>query len=259
MTLDQLVEHFFLYVLVFVRITVMMVVLPIFGARLTPLTLKVGLSALLTLLVVPLLQSPQVPEALSLLSVLFLVGREVLAGMIIGFATTLIFMAFQFAGTIVGLQMGFGIVNVVDPQSNIQVSIIGQFLYIVAVLIFLTIDGHYFLIRALVHSFDVIPLNQAMFTGKLVQKVIAMTAEVFVIAIKIGIPAISALLLTSVALGVVARTVPQMNVFIVGFPLNIGLGLIMLATSMPMVLYLFRKLLVTFEQDVLIIIRLLGG
>jgi flagellar biosynthetic protein FliR len=121
----------------------------------------------------------------------------------------------------------------------------------------LVIDGHYFLIKALAHSFQVIPLNQAVFTGKLVQKIVGMTAEVFVIAIKIGIPAITALLLTSVALGVIARTVPQMNVFIVGFPINIGLGLITLATSLPIVLYLFRKLLLVFEKDIMTIIHLM--
>ncbi|MBN2008086.1 flagellar type III secretion system protein FliR [candidate division KSB1 bacterium] len=259
MSFDQLINQFYLFAMVFVRITTMMVVLPIFGSRLTPLQLKIALGGLLSFLIVPLLPSHHIPESLNLFILFYHITREVLVGLVIGFATTLVFMAFQFAGTIVGMQMGFGIVNVVDPQSNIQVSIIGQFLYIIAILVFLSLDGHLFLIKALVHSFQVIPLNQAVFTGKLVQKIISMTAEVFVIAIKIGIPAIAALLLTSVALGVIARTVPQMNVFIVGFPLNIGLGLFTLATSLPIVIYLFRKLLIVFEHDIITIIKLMPG
>jgi flagellar biosynthetic protein FliR len=256
--MEIILSKIHIFIVVFVRISMIIVLLPIFGYFLIPIKVKISLAALLTLLIVPLLPVQHLPEPQNLIALVYMIGREAIAGLIIGFATTIMFMAFQFAGTIVGLQMGFGIVNVLDPQSNIQVSIIGQFMYIIALLIFLAIDGHYFLIQALVHSFKMIPLTGAMFSGKLLNKFIEMSAQVFIIAVKIGIPMIVTLTLTDVALGIIARTVPQMNIFIVSFPLKIGLGLFALASFLPLLLYMLKKLLDVFQQDVTTIIKLLA-
>ena len=256
--MDFLISKFHLILMVLVRISIIIFIFPLFGYSVVPIKIRIGLSILLTFIVVPLILDQHINGPENLLVFFFMVGREALCGLIIGFSATLLFMAFQFAGTIVGLQMGFGIVNVIDPQSNAQVSIIGQLLYIVAILMFLAINGHHYLIEALVHSFEVIPLTKPIFTDKIVHKIVMMSADVFVIAIKIGIPTIIALLLTNVALGIMARTVPQMNVFIVGFPIGISLGLFTLASTFPLYIFLFSKLMRMFKTDMTTIINLLA-
>ena len=161
-------------------------------------------------------------------------------GLILGFVVLLLFIGIQFAGQLAGLQMGFGIVNVIDPQSSEQVSIIGQFLNILAILLVLTLNGHHLILQGLVHSFEVVPLGGIEFKEVVMQKLVVLSNEVFIIAIKISIPVLLSLFLISVAMGILARTVPQMNVFIVGFPLKIGVGMAMLALSLP----LFQMVLV---------------
>jgi len=256
--MDLLFSKIYVAFFILARISTIIFIVPVFGYGLIPVKVKIALCLLLTLLVFPFVNSSTIAEPQNLWMFFFMISKEVIAGMIIGFTTTLLFLAFQFAGTLVGMQMGFGIVNVIDPQMNIQVSIMGQFMYIIAMLLFLAIDGHQFLIQALVQSFQVIPLTGAMFGSEIITKMVSISAQVFVIAVKIGIPAIIALLLTSIALGIIARTVPQMNVFIVGFPLNIGLGLIALAGSFPILIFLFRKLMVVFQNDVEMMIKLLS-
>jgi flagellar biosynthesis protein FliR len=257
--INDLLAQFYLFILVFIRIVTVLVLIPIFGYEVIPLTLKLGLSVLLTFLVVPLLPATGIVEPQNIPMLFFAIGREVVAGLTIGLSTIFLFIAFQFAGTLIGIQIGFGIINVVDPLTEVEVSIIGQFINIVAMLLFLAIDGHFFLIQALVQSFNTIPLSGAIFSGKLVGKIVGLSSELFVITIKIGIPVILTLLLTETALGVLARTVPQMNIFIVGIPLKIGIGLFFLATSLPILKYVFNKLLISFENDVMTIIRLLGN
>ena len=256
--MEYIISQFHLFSMVFIRISVIIILVPIFGSRLVPTKLKIALSGLITFIIVPLLPPQNLPDPENIFMFFYVISREVFTGLIIGFATTIIFSAFQYAGTLMGMQMGFGIVNVVDPQSSIQISIIGQFLYIVAILLFLAINGHLFVIQALVESFQIIPINTMIFSEKLVQKIVLMSGQIFVIAIKIGVPTITALLLTTVALGIIARTVPQMNVFIVGFPLNIGLGLFSLAVSFPVLIYLFQKIYKIFQNDIMTIIELLA-
>jgi len=129
--------------------------------------------------------------------------------------------------------MGFGVVNVIDPQTQAQVSITAQFHNILAVLIFLAADAHHIIIGAIVQSFDLINPAQVDFSNVTPEIILRYFSTMFVIAIKIAAPIMAILFFLSVGLGLVARTVPQMNVFIVGFPLQIGVGLLMVALAMP--------------------------
>ena len=251
--LQQLVLLF----LVFGRIAAIIALLPIFGHNNVPVLAKIGLAIFLSLIVYPAVKSTTVQVPDSVFPLLFLFVKEVVIGLAIGFTAVLIFAGVELGGTLVGMQMGFGIVRVIDPQTQQQTSIIGQVQQLLALLVFLIIDGHHFLIRALVYRFEVVPLFRSRLASNLVMKLIEMGGDMFLVAVKIGSPVIVSLLLTSVAMGILARTVPQMNIFIVSFPLKIGVGMLALAMSLPIFLLVFRKIFAQFQTDFLALIRLM--
>jgi flagellar biosynthetic protein FliR len=153
--------------------------------------------------------------------------------------------------------MGFGIVNVIDPQSSNQVSIIGQFLNILAILLLLTLDGHHMILSGLVTSFETIPLGGVSFQDGLMFKLMDLTAQVFIIAVKISAPILMALFLVTAAMGVLARTVPQMNVFLIGFPLQIGVGLAALVIVLPLFSVFVERLLVHTNRNLVALLDFL--
>jgi flagellar biosynthetic protein FliR len=149
--------------------------------------------------------------------------------------------------------------EVIDPNSSQGVSIIGQFQFILALLIFLAIDGHHLLINAVVQSFAIVPLGHVAISGATAEIMTRICVDIFAIAVKLSAPVIVTLFLTDVALGIIARTVPQMNVFIVAFPLKIGAGLLILAASLPFFNYVLGKLILGMDRDLLRLIASMKG
>ena len=178
-------------------------------------------------------------------------------GVVMGFVVLLLFVGIQFAGQLAGLQMGFGIVNVIDPQSSNHVSIMGQFLNVLAILLLLSLNGHHTILTGLVTSFETIPLGGVELKVGLMYKMITLTTQVFVIAIQISAPIMTALFLVTVALGVLARTVPQMNVFMVGFPVQITVGLGAFLVCLPLFGMLVERLIVAMRRDLLVMVDLM--
>lgn len=255
--MDYWLGQFHIFLLVLLRVSALLIVAPIFGHRNYLARAKVGLAVMVSLVIFPLVadQGLAVPEGI--FPYAFMMIREVIMGLVLGFAVLLMFVGIQFAGQLAGLQMGFGIVNVIDPQSSEQVSIIGQFLNILAILIMLSVDGHHMILRGLASSFDAVPLGQVAIKAPMMSKLIALTSQVFVIAIKISAPILIALFMVSVALGVLARTVPQMNVFIVGFPVQIAVGMGAMMMALPLFYMLLRRLMSTLERDLFVLIDFL--
>jgi len=249
------VQEIQVFLLIFVRVAAMMAILPIFGDQAVPVMVRLGLSFFLAVIVYPIVpKSVLMPQGVS--EFIFQLSQMFFTGLFIGFFGIVFFGAIQLAGEIAGFQMGFAIVSVLDPMSRIQMSIIAQFQNFMAILIFLLLNGHHLMIRGIVESFQYIPLLGTTWTGNLAQILIQMTGQMFVIAVKISAPVFVTLLLTNVGLGIVARTLPQMNVFIVGFPLQIGIGLATLALSVPLFFYIFEKYFVQFSTDWIRMIRL---
>ncbi|MBN98446.1 MAG: flagellar biosynthetic protein FliR [Gemmatimonadetes bacterium] len=242
-------DQFHIFLLVFLRVSALLAVAPIFGHRLYLGRAKVGLGIMVSFIAFPLVSQSgiQVPEGV--FPYAFMMVGEVIMGLILGFVVLLLFIGIQFAGQLAGLQMGFGIVNVIDPQSSEQVSIIGQFLNILAILLVLTLNGHHLILQGLVHSFEVVPLGGIEFKEVVMQKLVVLSNEVFIIAIKISIPVLLSLFLISVAMGILARTVPQMNVFIVGFPVQLAVGLSVLVASLPLFYIILNKALKVLERN----------
>ena len=236
--------------LIILRVGGIMTVAPIFGHRSVPTMAKIGLILLLSIILLPTLATVPVKLPGELFSMTAVLVKEVVAGLLVGFTSLLLFIAVQFAGRIIGLQMGFGIVNVIDPNSQTQVSLVGQFQFILAMLIFLSLNGHHMILSAIANSFEVVPLGQITFTNLTSEVIIRAVVDTIALAIKLGAPCIVTLFLLDVSLGIIARTVPQMNIFIVGFPLKISVGLTMIGISMPIVGYVFSKLLQGLNSNV---------
>ena len=235
--------------LIMLRVGGIMTVAPIFGHRNVPKLVKIGFIIIFSLVLLPTIPAESVklpPEMFALTGVLI---KEVAAGLIIGFISLLLFIAVQFAGNIIGFQMGFGIVNVLDPNSSAQVPIIGQFQFLIVMMIFLALDGHHMVLSAIAGSFRVIPLGQINFTGISAEIAVRAVVDTLALAVKLGAPCIVTLFLLSISMGIIARTVPQMNIFIIGFPLKIGVGLFMLGVSLPIFGYVFSKLLQGLDSN----------
>ncbi len=225
-------DDFESFLFVLFRVAAFILFAPILGSRQFPVLAKIGFILLLSLTVYPLVKPllPEPPRGMFELTMYLTI--ELLIGLAIAFASRLIFTAVQIGGTMVDFQMGFGVVNVIDPQTETQVSVTAQFQNIFAILIYLSVNAHHTTILAVVESFQLINIQAFHFDGTAMNIVVKLFIDTFIVGIKIASPIMAILFFISVGLGLVARTVPQMNVFIVGFPLQIGAGLFMIGLSM---------------------------
>lgn len=244
-------------VLIFARVGAILLTAPLFSSGSIPVHVKVGLSFMLAVIVFPLVSVNDTFVLLPIASLGIAMAGEVLIGVIIGFTARLLFAAVQLAGQLVGFQMGFGIVNVIDPQTSAQVSIIAQFENIITLLTFLALNAHHFFILAIAKSFEVVPLLTFSFTNSLMEALLRLSCDMFVVAAKVAAPIIAILLFTSVALGLLARTVPQMNIFIVGFPLKLAIGLLAVGLTLPLLSAMLRNLFQGLGEDIAVLMKLM--
>lgn len=222
-----------LFFLVFVRIGAIMMSIPVISQRSIPITLKVGMAMAISIILLPILDLETPSYYFEIITFGIGVLTEIMLGIMIGISVNLIFSGIQLAGQLVGYQMGFAIANVMDPQSGGQASILSMFFNLTAMLIFLVINAHHWFLSSLAESFSLVPLFEFKVTGSLLEHMMRLASNMFIIAVKVAAPVMAALLLASICLGLVARTVPRMNIFLVGMPLKIGMGLIFVAISLP--------------------------
>jgi len=151
------------------------------------------------------------------------------------------FEGIRMMGQLVGFQTGFAIVNILDPQSGMQVSILSNMAYLLAMTLFLILNGHHILLSAMRESFEIINVGSLNLNGQIFQKIIDTSADMFVIAIKIGAPAIAVLLFTKVVFGLITKLIPQMNIMIVAFPVQIVIGLVFFGVSLHVLLRFMER------------------
>lgn len=231
-----------IFFLIFLRLGAIVMTAPIFSSRSIPLLFKAGLALAASILLFPLLKLQAFPAVAGAIPFTIGVIGEILLGVIIGFSVKLMFAGIQMAGQLAGYQMGLALANVMDPDTSEQFPILAQFNNLVALLIFVTINAHYWFIRALVESYRLVPPLGFQFSNSAMDQIVNLGGNMFIVAVKIGAPVVVALLLTTVAFGLIARTVPQMNVFIVAMPLSIAVGMLFIGFSIPY-LASFLKLL----------------
>ena len=246
-----------IFILVFLRVSAMIITIPILGDSVVPVRIKVGLSLLITFLIFPFFQTAAWTLSFDIFSLGFRMAGEIMIGVMIGFTGRLIFDGIQLAGQLIGFQMGFSIVNVIDPVNNEQVSIISQFQYLIAMLIFLIMNGHHIFLYAIAESFRILPPLGFHFSAGMMQLLLVFVRNMLEVAIKTGAPIIAVLLFLSVGLGLVARTVPQINIFIVGFPLQIAIGLIGIGLTLPVFLRVVEGYFSNLEGEIIALLRLM--
>ena len=246
-------KEFIAYVLILFRVGGIMIFAPVFGSALVPGQAKVAISMVIALVLLPVVGFVP-PAALSLRYIVYVAATESIIGMLIGFAASLIFVAVQLGGMQVGQQMGTEIGGVFNPFLETQSSLVGEFYFFFTMLIFLGINGHHILLAALVQSFRTVPIGGAALTVGALGMVIKLFGYLFAIAFAISAPMLLALFLVTVAMGFVARTVPQMNILIVGFPLRIMVGLTVMILTLPSIGYFLAKAIGIVLRDLPILI-----
>lgn len=229
------------YMWVFARIGGMVAVAPIFGTRTVPARVKIILTLIISLAVVPMLGEGPGIDPLSFAGLLVLI-QEILIGAFIGFSVSLVFDALITGGQIIAQLMGLGFASMMDPQNGVSVPVVGQFYTVMATLIFLAINGHLLLIEMIVSSFQSLPigvgLSRESFMG------LALWGKwVFIGAIMVALPSIVALLIVNIAFGVMTRAAPQLNIFAVGFPITILFGFLVMVLTLPNFVDKFYQLL----------------
>jgi flagellar biosynthetic protein FliR len=247
-----------IFLFIFLRVSAIMMTLPFFDSKNIPVLFKIGLSFAMSIILFPVLKLTGIPFLTDVISFGIGVVSEIMLGVIIGLSVKLIFAGIQLAGQVAGFQMGLAIANVLDPVTNAQNSIIAQFKYLTAMLIFLSINAHHWFLRSLVESFRLVPPFDFQFSNPLMKHLMLLASNMFIIAIKVGAPVIVVMLLTSVALGLVARTVPQMNIFIVAMPLKIIIGLLFLGFMLPFMSFFLSRIFDDLGKDILLILKLSG-
>lgn len=246
------------FLLIFARVTGIFSTAPIFGSRNVSVVIKAGFAVALTYILFPLVFNSKTIIPDTFWGYFFLVIGEFLIGLIIGFASSLVFSAVQMAGQILDMQIGFGIVNVLDPQSGQQLPLVGNFKYILALLVFLATNSHHMLLAALFTSFKLIPLTGLVFQSNLPEVIVDMVGGTFIIAMKISFPVLLSLFLTDIALGVLARTMPQMNIFVVGVPGKIIVGLFVLSLALPFYIMFLEVVFSGMYKDIYHLLSRMG-
>ena len=212
------------FLLTLMRISLLVFLLPFYGGDNIPVTGKAALCVVLTLTVWPHLSFPGVALPSHPLALILLLVSELLIGLMLALFVQFIFAGIQTGGQMMGFQMGFTMIQVADPLSGNQIGITSHLLYMVSLVCFLTMDGHLYLLQALASSFTLMPPGGFVARPVLFSEIIRLSGSMFVLAVKVAGPIIAALFLVELALALMARAAPQMNLLMIGMPIKISVG-----------------------------------
>jgi len=255
---DVLISGTAAFALILVRMTGLFIISPVFGRNNVPVYVKIGFSVIMSLLLVNTIQVNDLSYINNIYQFLLIVLKEFITGLMIGFVSYMFFSVVYLAGQLIDIQIGFGMVNVLDPASNIQVPITSNFYFIISMIVFLGMRGHHMLIKAVFDSYEFVPLGGAVFDDRIVEDFIRIFGEVLVTGVKIAAPVTAAILLTDVALAILSKTSPQMNVFIVGMPLKVIIGLAVIMLSLPLFIMLLDLLFNGMNEEIINFIKTIG-
>ncbi len=232
--MDTLLEALARHVWPFIRIGAFAMVMPVLAGGFVPQRVRLLLAVALTLVIAPLL--PALPEQ-SVLSVagFLLLCREMLIGVAMGFVVQLVFDAVALGGQVIAMSMGLGFAVLVDHQRGVSMPVLGQFFMLLAMLIFLALDGHLALIRLLADSFTLLPLDATATHLPSLPSLLTWSGQLFAVAVAIALPAITALIVINLSFGVMSRAAPTLNLFAVGFPASMLAGFVVIMLGMDSV------------------------
>ncbi|PWI58201.1 flagellar biosynthetic protein FliR [Sulfoacidibacillus thermotolerans] len=251
-----------IFLLIFVRATGVVFASPIFGNLQIPTLVKIGLSFYLSVIIVESLPKTTLLAhgvLVNATTFVLLLLQEALVGIALGLIANFIFYAIQFAGALLDLQIGFSMVNLVNPGFSTPSTPLANLLYILFALFFLGVHGDYSVILAILQSYRYVPIGSAHFGGPVADVFLHATITLFLIAVEIAAPVMLAIFLTNIAFAVASRAVPQMNVFFVGLPITLFLGLGLVGVLMPAFVALMRELIYTMDQQLNQLLLALGS
>lgn len=214
------------------RVLGLVSVAPMFGNVSVPARLKIGLGVMIALIIAPAVPALPATDPMSLTGLLILIQQFVI-GLSMGFAMRIAFSGVEMAGEITGMTMGLGFATFYDPQSRGHSSAISQFLALLTMMIYLASDLHLVLLSTLADSFTSLPVSSGTISAAGFKQVVSWGGRIFSAGVQLSLPIVAALLITNMALGVLTRAAPQLNIFGIGFPITIGVGFIMIALSLP--------------------------
>ncbi|MEO3945089.1 flagellar biosynthetic protein FliR [Gorillibacterium sp. CAU 1737] len=249
------------FLLIFCRITAFFVSVPVFSSRNVPVPFKIGLSFFVTLItygvVAPTETFPMDP------GFVLLIAKETLVGLMLGFVAYLFFTVVQIAGSFMDMQIGYSLANIIDPMTGTPSPILGNFKYMVGTMLFLSFNGHHALLKGIMGSYNWVPLDNEVFAriyhGSLNEFFVRSVSQVFGLALQMSAPIVIALFLVDVGLGILARVAPQFNIFVVGIPIKIIVGLLLLILLVSAFPNLFRELFNAMFAAMENLLRLLGS
>lgn len=248
------------FLLVFVRMSAFFVASPFFSIKGIPNQFKIGLAFIMA--VISFQHVPvQVQIPMDLTFILYVI-KEALVGVILGYICELMFVAVQVAGGLIDMQMGLAMANVIDPRTGTYVPITGNFKNILAVLFFFSINGHHMLIRGIMNSYQAIPLDTmwaAFGSEQVMMTAVIVFQNMFLSAFMMAAPIVVALFLVDIALGIIAKSVPQFNIFVVGLPIKLLAGFLLLIVVMPAFLLTLNGLFENMFRALGEMMKTLGG
>ncbi|MEC4677391.1 MAG: flagellar biosynthetic protein FliR [Nitrospirota bacterium] len=230
--IEGILENQMVFLFILFRVAAFLVATPLMGGPGVPVMVKMMLVLSMSFILFQTL-SLEPPGELNLVSLTIALLGEVLIGLIIGMAANLLFSAIEMGSEIVGIQMGLGSANLFDPISNKQASLIARLQGLFAMLIFLVLNGHFIVLESMVKSFELIPFVGFYPSGPLIEYLMKLGGQMFLLGLKVAIPIIVALLMANITIGIFSRVIPQLNVLLFSFPVTITLGLVMLGFSLP--------------------------
>ena len=205
------------------RVAAVLMTMPIFGSRMLPARIRLYVAVAITVVIVPGLPPMPEFEPLSLRGLL-LCAEQIIVGALFGFALQMLFQAFVIAGQIVAIQMGMAMASMVDPANGVNVAVVGQFLSMLVSILFLLMNGHLVVLEVLTESFTTLPVGNALDVTQF-WSLAGRLGWVFGAGLLLILPVIAALLVVNIAFGVMTRAAPQLNIFSIGFPLTLVLGM----------------------------------
>lgn len=241
--MDALVPKLTIFLLILVRLSTFFVTVPFFSYRTIPAKVRISLAFVLSWMMYYTIKVQ--PFDING-EYIMLILKEAVVGLTLGLIAYIIMSAVQIAGGFIDFQMGFAIANVIDPQTGAQSPLLGQFFNMLALLVLLGTDGHHLILDGIYYSYKYIPIDgvwPAFGTSNTTQFIIKTFGTVFGVAFQMSAPIVASLFLVDIALGITARTVPQLNIFVVGFPVKIGVGFIILIVTLGVMIVVMQKLI----------------
>jgi flagellar biosynthetic protein FliR len=230
-SIASLVEHASAYLWPFVRIGAFVTVMPVIGGSFVPAQVRLLLALALTLVITPILPDRVYVEFLSVTG-LIMIFQEVMVGIAMGFAVQLVFDAIALGGQVIAMSMGLGFAVFLDRERGVNIPVLGQLFLMLGMLVFLSLDGHLAMIQMLADSFQILPVLAGGLSNEAVWYLLEWSAQVFIVAVKIALPAVTSLLVVNLSFGVTSRAAPTLNLFAVGFPVAMLLGFVVIFLNM---------------------------